>query len=146
MDEYTKDSIWVVVGMFGLFVAGSFALRWSGILEGTQFDYQLNGSVTQPVLESPEFVIRIWHQHPGKLEGGKLTVNVNGHRIATDQHSETKHYSFETWLPNESQAAEFRFRLRNHDDSTPLHVQLTFRCGGVNDHQSKTTWQNGNWK
>ena len=143
------DWFWGIVCTAMLIVAGAILLmavgEWTGFTH-REFKYKMTGEVTRTILEKPEFVVRVWHHHPGDHKNGKLSVYVNSNRLAARQKMSTKYFSFESWSPNEENAAELRFDLSNFDDDAIINVEVGFEAPYYKYFRDKSVFRNGRWQ
>ncbi len=60
-----------------------------------------------PGIFSSEFVLKVWHQHPGTVHNGVMHIKVTFLHASEENTQRT--FSFDTWPPNEENARTFRF-------------------------------------
>jgi hypothetical protein len=109
------------------------------------FAPRLSGQITQPIFGSKEFVAVVYHQNPGVLRNGTLTITLKSPMLANPKGVETKTYSFEEWNPNEEHSVELRFPLSSFDNSTRIEVETRCTAKNIRDYSSKDAWIADGW-
>ena len=58
-------------------------------------------------LFSQQFVLKVWHQHPGTVHNGVMHIKVT-YPYASEENTQ-RTFSFDAWPPNEENARTFKF-------------------------------------
>jgi hypothetical protein len=102
------------------------------------------GGVREPLFGPSRFELSVWHEFPGNLQSGILTVWVQGAAVPADKEFEA--HSFETWNPNKDNAVRFEFPLESYDSSKPLSVKCSVEAENARRATTNHVWLNGGWK
>lgn len=103
-----------------------------------------SGRVEQPFFGDPVLHMTVWHQFPGTLRNGTLTIDTTSPMIAErDQH---QIHSFETWQPNRDQEVTFRLTLQNFDPDTELPIDVKIVAANGRSQPRTETWLGQGWK
>lgn len=115
------------------------------IVESFPFaNVQVYGRMQQGFVAPASFELEVYHQHPGDLHRGKLTVDIRGSGLA--RRSSRSEYSFETWSPNESNARRYSSPLGEYNPNDPITVVITVQAAEVRNTSVTLQWENGKWK
>lgn len=138
-DKRETGCLIVVVVFIGFFLL-------AGLLNPKQktVDVRVMGQVKQPLLAGPSFELAVWHQHPGNLKNGTLTIWIKGK--AVPQGWPPKVHSFESWNPNQENAVTVSCPLKNYDPAEPLVVQVLVKAANARDTSTRFVWQGNRWK
>jgi len=104
----------------------------------------VTGSAQNHFLADPTFTLVVWHQHPGDLKNGRLTIRIQGKQVPKKD-SELVH-SFERWEPNEENGVTHRVSLPDYRPAEPLVVEILIEAANARDTPARFVWQNGGWK
>ncbi|MCA9052203.1 MAG: hypothetical protein KDA75_00120 [Planctomycetaceae bacterium] len=102
------------------------------------------GRLEQPFFDNPVLHLTVWHQFPGTLRNGQLTVNIDSPLVA--QNDRFQIHSFESWEPNQDHEVSFRIPLTASDLSEEIPIQL--RIDSMNGRAVEYTarWLGTGWK
>lgn len=105
---------------------------------------QVAGTLEQPLFGDQVLHIIVWHQFPGTVRNGTLTIHTTSPLVL--EWDRLQIHSFEAWEPNRDQQVTFDLALTNFNPTTeiPLDVQITAANG--RPHLHTATWLGETWK
>lgn len=98
---------------------------------------QLTGRMEGGGEQNSTLVLTTWHQHPGTLHKGKLSVSVNG---------KSQYHSFETWEPNDAQAIVLTFPLSHYAPDQEIPVTIRLVTKDTKPFHFQDAWLGITWK
>ena len=104
----------------------------------------ISGILRQPLLENHSLEIKLWHQFPGTLRNGTLTVTATSEMVIGSPIN--KYHSFENWEPNEDNGVTFFIPLRDFDPSQELPLRIRLEAKNAKTHEHSSVWLGSNWK
>ena len=104
---------------------------------------EMTGQLEQLWGSEPTLVLTFWHQHPGHLQQGLLTVTLDS---AVTRGAPQQTHSFELWEPNQDHAVTLRFPLRKEALQQELPVTVQFAGRNLKPSTRRETWQGTAWK
>lgn len=104
----------------------------------------LTGRLNQPFFGSPSLEITFWHQSPGNLQNGVLTVTATGSMVQRGK--DLKAHSFEVWEPNENHAVTLTFPLQNYDATQEIPIEIALFGKGIKTWSTRDAWVGQTWK
>jgi hypothetical protein len=108
-------------------------------------DLRMAGLIDQSLLEQPKLVVHIWHQHPGVLRNGHLTVVVSGPLADTRRGAQRQEFSFGNWEPNQSAATVLSLPLTRFNPAEPIFVDVTLIANDVQPFSRREVWTGDSW-
>ncbi|MCA9088806.1 MAG: hypothetical protein KDA90_09240 [Planctomycetaceae bacterium] len=104
----------------------------------------LTGRLDGSLLTEPTLHISVWHQFPGTLRNGTLTVTTDSSMV--EKRAQFQIHSFEEWDPNRDAQIELTFQL--HDFDPQQEIPLTVRLEGKNSqpYRHRFVWLGNDWK
>ncbi|SFJ51673.1 hypothetical protein [Planctomicrobium piriforme] len=104
------------------------------------------GQLQQSLIGNPTFVVTLWHQHPGNLRNGALSVKVDSEMARGTGGSDFQIHSFELWEPNKDHAVSLAFPLKSFDSN--IEMPITFQLTGkdIKPFIFKDVWLGNSWK
>jgi hypothetical protein len=127
---------WLV--LFILFVVGLF---YAGHAEQSTpvVVPRVGGVLRLPILFGPPTLeLMVWHQHPGNLENGWVSIVVDGKIL--------REHSYSVWQPNEAHAVKFSFPLEDYDPKREFSVDVMIEGKGIKLYRSIDPWLGNTWK
>lgn len=104
---------------------------------------QVTGRVEHGFFTGPSLELTCWHQHPGNLTKGTLSIWVRGKGMP--QGEVHRLHSFEVWEPNDIHRLAFSFPLVDYNPSEPLEVSFLTQASNALDTSQKHIWVNHGW-
>ena len=104
----------------------------------------LTGRLELALLAEPTLHISVWHQFPGTLRNGALTITTDSSMV--EKRDQFKIHSFEAWDPNRDAHIELTFQMQDFDSLK--EIPLTVRLEGKNSRPYEGTfvWLGNDWK
>lgn len=115
-----------------------------GLFQKPQLDVHFAGTVKPSIIFSHEFTVQVWHQNPGTVKNGVLTVTVKGAHLRGK--TKTDVWSFDSWPPNQSSARTFTYELEAIGDDLALDVEVQVRSAGTLPRTLRDEWRGSDWK
>lgn len=103
-------------------------------------------SLNQPLLGPPSLAVTVWHEHPGVLRNGRLTVSTSGEMVETGSGLHSQSHSFEIWEPNRDRAVKLTFPLKHFDPTREIPISFMLMGNGIKPFSSSDSWLGDNWK
>lgn len=124
-----------------LYLGDAYSYFWPSI------NVNVSGQI-RPRPNSPsEFHLYVWHQHPGEIKTGVITVVVSGLELADlSEAAKTEQWSFSSWSPNREAAKEFVFPIRADGNNATVIIQVHINAANVSAFSGAFRWDGYRWK
>lgn len=111
----------------------------------------ITGRIARPLFGKPTFEVHVWHQYPGDVKNGQLTVKVSGKHVICDgtpidDSCASQIHSFETWEPNQENEVIFEFPLSRYDSDTEIQFGLLLSGNSIKEYLITDEWTGDGWK
>lgn len=111
-------------------------------------DVRMTGQIEPGLISDHAFKIRLWHQNPGTVTNGRMSVRVQGSqlKLGAGQSYAEREYSFDEWRPNQDAVREFSFPLNSVGEQVDLTVTISINAKGTQNYWKQSRWYQNRWQ